>query len=214
MTRNSWLIAIGLIAMVWIGTAVVYGALPDRVPTHWNLHGQVDARGPKARAAFLMPTVMVGLLAFFSALPWLSPAQFKMEGFRSTYGFIVIVTLALQGFIHAVTLLAALGYKFDVTRSLVAGLLLGLGLMGNVMGKVRRNFFVGFRVPWTLASERVWNETHRLAAWLTFGLGLLGSAVALAGYPLLALSSLVLIVVIPTIFSLVRFKQLERRGEI
>jgi uncharacterized membrane protein len=36
-------------------------------------------------------------------------------------------------------------------------------LMGNPMGKVRRNFFIGIRTPWTLASERVWYATHRLA---------------------------------------------------
>ncbi|SIO34072.1 Uncharacterized membrane protein [Singulisphaera sp. GP187] len=214
MTRASWLAAIGLIVAVWVGTAVVYGSLPDRVPTHWNIRGQVDAHGPKALAALLMPAVMVGMLALFAALPWLSPAQFKLEGFRSTYGFIAVVVLAMQAFIHTLLLLAAMGYQFDMSRWLVAGTLFGLGLMGNVMGKVRRNFYVGFRVPWTLASERVWNETNRLAAWLTFGVGLLGSAVALMGYPLVALSSLVLIVVIPTIFSLLRYKQLERSGEI
>ena len=214
MTRAAWFTAIGLIVTVWLGTAVVYGSLPDRVPTHWNLRGQVDAYGPKALAALPMPMVMVGLLALFAALPWLSPAQFKLEDFRSTYGFLVVVVLAMQGFIHTVILLGAMGYQFDMTKWLVAGTLFGVGLMGNVMGKVRRNFFVGFRVPWTLASERVWNETHRLAAWLTFSVGLLGSALALMGYPLVALASLVLIVVIPTSFSLFRYKQLERRGEI
>ncbi len=40
---------------------------------------------------------------------------------------------------------------------------LGLGLMGNVMGKVRRNFYVGFRVPWTLASDA---SGTRPIAWL------------------------------------------------
>lgn len=214
MTRGSWLVAIGLVVAVLVGSAVVYPRLPDRVPTHWNLQGQVDAYGPKAVATFLLPGVMVGLLALFAALPWLSPAPFKMEGFRPTYGVIVVIVLAMQSFIHTVTLLVAMGYKIDVTRFLVAGGLLGIGLMGNVLGKVRRNVFVGVRVPWTLASERVWNETHRLAAWLSFGFGLLGSAVALMGHPIVALAFLALIVVIPILFSLMRYKQLERRGEI
>lgn len=214
MTRGSWLFAIGLVAVVLVGSAVVYPWLPDRVPTHWNLHGQVDGYGPRWLAAFLLPVVMAALLALFAVLPWLSPAQFKMEGFRATYGFIVGVVLAMQGFIHVVTLLAALGSKLDVTRSLTAGVLLGLALMGNVLGKVRRNFFVGVRVPWTLASERVWNETHRLAAWVTTSVGLVGAVTAALGYPIVALGLLVLIVVAPTVFSLVRYKQLERRGEI
>ncbi len=85
--------------------------------------------------------------------------------------------------------------------------------MGNFFGKIRRNFFLGIRVPWTLASERVWNETHRLAAWVTCGCGLLGSAVALAGYPLVGLSLIVPMAAVPIVFSLYRSKQLEARGE-
>ncbi|MHC5544616.1 SdpI family protein, partial [Singulisphaera rosea] len=73
---------------------------------------------------------------------------------------------------------------------------------------------VGVRVPWTLASERVWNDTHRLAAWLFFGGGLFGAAASLAGYPLVGLVSLVPIVLIPIVYSAVRYKQLERRGEV
>jgi hypothetical protein len=37
--------------------------------------------------------------------------------------------------------------------------------------------------------------------------------VALGGYPLLALATLLPAVLIPVVFSLVRYKQLERRGE-
>jgi uncharacterized membrane protein len=34
-------------------------------------------------------------------------------------------------------------------------------VIGNVMGKLRPNHVVGFRIPWTLANERVWDQTHR-----------------------------------------------------
>ena len=53
--------------------------------------------------------------------------------------------------------------------------------MGNVMGKVRRNFYIGFRVPWTLASDRVWNDTHRLAAWVMVAAGSIGFLLVIAG---------------------------------
>ena len=35
-------------------------------------------------------------------------------------------------------------------------------VLGNYMPKMRRNFFVGIRTPWTLADEDVWFRTHRL----------------------------------------------------
>ena len=46
-----------------------------------------------------------------------------------------------------------------------------------------RNFYVGVRTPWTLASPLVWERTHRLAAWLFAGCGLLGFVLVVAGVP-------------------------------
>ena len=214
MTPGAWLVAIGLVGAVIVGSALAFGQLPERVPTHWNIRGEVDGHGPRAVAAFLLPAVLVGLLGLFAVLPRISPASFAVDEFRSTYGIIVIISLAMFAFVQVLALLGALGHQFNMTRVIVAGMLLGLGLMGNYFGKIRRNFFVGVRVPWTLASERFWNETHRLAAWVTSGCGLIGFLVALLGYPLVALGFVLPIVAVPIVFSLVRYKQLEARGEV
>jgi uncharacterized membrane protein len=39
-------------------------------------------------------------------------------------------------------------------------------LLGNYLGRVESNWFLGIRTPWTLSSETVWRKTHRTAAWL------------------------------------------------
>ena len=67
--------------------------------------------------------------------------------------------------------------SFDLGRAFIAGMFLFFGLMGNVMGKVRKNFYIGIRVPWTLASDRVWNDTHRVAAWVWVAAGVVGFAI-------------------------------------
>ena len=69
----------------------------------------------------------------------------------------------------------------DIGRALIGGMFLFFALLGNVMGKVRKNFYIGIRVPWTLASDRVWNDTHRLAAWLMVGGGILGFLLVILG---------------------------------
>jgi len=103
----------------------------------------------------------------------------------------------------------------DTVKALIVGMMLFFMLLGNVLGKVQRNFFVGVRTPWTLASERVWTETHRLAAWLFAGTGLLGMISVLAGLSIFVPLGLILACVVAIIgFSLVRYKQLERRGEL
>jgi uncharacterized membrane protein len=69
------------------------------------------------------------------------------------------------------------------TRWNAAGMAIACVLPGNVLGKVRRNFWLGVRTPWTLADERVWYATHRLAARTMVGGGLLALVMTLGGLP-------------------------------
>ena len=66
---------------------------------------------------------------------------------------------------------------YDVDRWIAAVSLVCLVALGNVLGKVKPNFYVGVRTPWTIASEAVWIGTHRMAAWAFVA----GSAVGLLG---------------------------------
>ncbi len=214
MIRRHVIMAIALVAAILIGSAMVYPSLPEQIPTHWNVHGRIDAYGSKSWAVFLMPGLMIAMLGLSLLLPSMSPVSFKLDTFRATYGYIIVVVLGLFAYIQVAMLIAASRPGLNLGRVLIPGIFVGLALLGNVLGKVRRNYFVGVRVPWTLASERVWNETHRLAAWLLFAAGLLGALIALAGYPLGAMTTLVPALVTPILFSFVRYKQLERRGEV
>jgi uncharacterized membrane protein len=101
----------------------------------------------------------------------------------------------------------------DLGRAFIAGLFLFFALMGNVMGKVRKNFYIGVRVPWTLASDRVWNDTHRLAAWVFVAAGVIGFGMIVLGVPIIyPIVVLVLSAFVPVIYSFVHYKSLERRG--
>ena len=121
--------------------------------------------------SLLTPAILAGLLLLFWVIPWLSPKHFEVDSFRSTYWFIVLVMTAMLVYLHGLLMWAAWSGKVDITRPMLAGILVMFSLLGNVMGKVRRNFYVGVRTPWTLASERVWNDTHRLAAKVFVGGG-------------------------------------------
>lgn len=92
-------------------------------------------------------------------------------------------------------------------------------LIGNVLGNVRRNFWVGVRTPWTIASERVWNDTHRLAARLFVVAALAGLAVILLPLPLAAVSITTFVLImaaalVPVFYSLWDYKRLQWRGEL
>lgn len=216
MTRFYLVIGVGLTVAAWLTAAAAYPYLPDRVPIHWNIHGEVDGYGQKQWAVFLTPAIMVALLGLFRVLPWLSPKPFTLDTFRDTYEFAVALTMGLTAYIHVLTLWSAWARPVDSGRALVAGICLFFAALGNVLGKVRRNFFIGVRTPWTLANERVWIDTHRLAARLFVAAGLIGFLLCLMfGGPAAFITTAALILcaaLAPAVYSLIRYKRLEREG--
>ena len=214
MTRPYFAISVVLTVLTLVSVLILYPRMPETVPTHWNFRGEVDGYGPRS-TAFLLPAMMALLLLVFRLLPWLSPRHFELDTFRSTYDCIVLIIMSLTAYIHFLVMLAYLGVTVNIARALVAGVFLMCALLGNVLGRVRRNFYVGIRTPWTLANERVWNDTHRLGAWLFPGAGAIGFILTLAGLPLwLPLVLLAPAGLVPVVYSLVLYKKLERRGEV
>ena len=204
-----------LVAAALAATLVAWDHLPARVPLHWNAHGRVDGYGPRWMLLAVGPGAMLAELAIFAALPALSPKRFALESFTRTYLRIMLAAVALAGYITAVLLWVALTGDVDVTSALLAGVSVLVVVLGNMMGKVRRNFFIGIRTPWTLASERVWYATHRLAGKSMVASGILGIGAALVGgiAGIVAWIAIVLAgVMVPVVYSFVHYRTLEREG--
>jgi uncharacterized membrane protein len=190
---------------------------PEKVPVHWDINMQPDGfaqRDDVIQVFWLVPMVGAGVLTLLCALPWLSPAQFKVDGFRRVYDYIVFLVMAMLAYIHAV-LLYGQSHGHVSSRWFMGGFFLFFGLIGNVLGKVRKNFWVGVRTPWTLASDVVWEKTHRLAAWLFVAAGIGGFAAVMCGVsPLWCFGGLIAAALVPVIYSLVLYKRLERAGQV
>jgi uncharacterized membrane protein len=207
--------AVVAVLLTWWG---VFGELPARVPVHWDLHGQPNRWVPREELLpllFLMPGVMLGMVGLGLLLPWLSPKQFEVEPFRRTYERIMVLVVALFGYIHAMSLAGHLRADFDLVRWLVGGIMLFFAFLGNVMGKVRRNFWMGVRTPWTLASPAVWERTHRVTAWLWTAGGLVLGVAVLAGLPLAwTFGPFLLMIFFPVFYSLYLYKRLQKEGKL
>jgi len=215
MTGKYYFIGAGLILLVLAMTAIAYPHLPERVPTHWDAHGNINGWSDKSRLFVIEPAMMSGILILFWALPWLSPKHFEVDSFRTTYLFIMVVLLATLAYVHALILAAGLSWQIDVGRAVLGGVCLLNALLGNVLGKVRRNFYVGIRTPWTIANEQVWYATHRLAAKTFFAAGLLGLVAVIFRAPFwLPVAVILAGALIPAIYSFAFYKRLERHGEL
>jgi uncharacterized membrane protein len=106
--------------------------------------------------------------------------------------------MVLLGGLHLLAVGVALGSDLDLTRIVMIGTGGLFVVIGNYLPKVRPNYMMGIRTPWTLTSDVAWRRTHRLggrlfvieglALMLLAGVGVSGSAlvvVLLAGIGIL-----------------------------
>lgn len=210
-TRTSLIVIILLMAASLAASALLYSSLPDRVPTHWNIRGEVDGWSSRSTAVFVLPAISLVFLVFILAGQWLSPVHFKIAPWRETFNYVMVIGTALVAYLHGLALMAALNPHRQYGRWLVAGLLLFLAWLGNLLGKTRRNFWVGIRTPWTLASDTVWIATHRVGARLIVAVCVVGAVAALLGAPLAFCFGLLMAgLFIPVFYSLWLSKKLEK----
>lgn len=212
MSRLPLVVSLALVAIALGASAWLYPSLPEQIPTHWNIEGKVDGFGPKGVAAWILPGVAALFLGFMSLLPWLSPRGFEVDVHSRAFAVLVVALTALFVFIHFLALAAALRPGLAVDRALVAGVLLFLAAIGSTFAGIRRNFFIGVRVPWTIASERVWDDTHRLAARIWVAGGLFGAVLAAAGQTFAAFLLVLPMALSPIVYAFLRYKHLERVG--
>jgi uncharacterized membrane protein len=194
--------------------------LPEKVPTHWNAKNEVDRYTPRDDMLvplLLLPGVMVLMMGLAVILPWLSPERFKVEPFQATWNYIMALVETMFAYIQVVILAAYMGKMSvgDFPRWLMGGMFIVMAMLGNRLGKVQRNFWMGVRTPWTLASDTVWIRTHRLAAWLFTGGALIGFAMLLIDInPLWSISVFGVAAIFPVFYSLWLYKRLERAGQL
>ncbi|MEJ2602152.1 MAG: SdpI family protein [Gammaproteobacteria bacterium] len=193
--------------------AWMYPTLPEQIPTHWNAAGEVDDYTSKPWGVYVLPLIAAGVFVLMKLIPVISPKGFRTDEFLGVLSLFQVVLVAFMAALTVVTLLYANGADIPIPRFI--GLSVGVLflILGNYLGKVRKNFFIGIRTPWTLASDEVWARTHRLGGWLfTFaGLAMIVFAFFDTGFPLTLIVVLVAAFV-PVIYSFVLYRRLEGFG--
>ncbi|HEX5435899.1 MAG TPA: SdpI family protein [Gemmatimonadaceae bacterium] len=177
---RKWYPAVLVVAAFAVAVAA-YPRLPARVPVHWDIHGDVNGYGSRFVAAYLQPLIMLGIAILIPILPKIDPRARNYEKFGASYELIFSAVLTIVFVIYLVTLASALGKAVPITRIVPALVGVLLVVIGNVLPRVRSNWMVGIRTPWTLSSDGVWERTHRVGGYL---LMLAGAALLLASLTL------------------------------
>ncbi len=160
--KKDWYLFLLILVMFLSGIAL-YSRLPDQIPIHWNIEGEVDDYASRFWGVFMPPFTNLLVLLIFTFMPLLDPRKENYPKFSRSYRAIKAITVVFFAVLHFLVLAFALGYELDISRIVVVGAALLFIVMGNYLPKVKHNYFVGVRVPWTLASEKVWKKTHRFA---------------------------------------------------
>jgi uncharacterized membrane protein len=157
------------IFLVLAGTIIsgyYYPTAPDSFVTRWDGLGQPSGYMRGDVGLFLIPSVMGALVLLFHILPHVDPTKKNTSEIRESFGrFTVIITLFLF-LIHLQVISSNMGLAVNPasTMPLLMGAL--FYFTGDIIGSIKRNWFMGIRTPWTLSSERVWRKTHHLGGML------------------------------------------------
>jgi uncharacterized membrane protein len=212
--KKTLLLCVLIMLASAVATLAVFAHLPARIPIHWNVQDAIDGYGPRAWV-FFPSLMMVLIMGLWTVLPMLSPRRFTVDAFRATYWHACLMVVGLLGYTQVVVAWGAYTHAMHMHRPVLGGLAVFVALLGNVIGKVKRNFWLGVRTPWSLANDRVWYSTHRVAAKSMVAGGLLTLAAVILDLPGgLGIGLLVASLLIPAVWSLLYYKRLEHSGRL
>jgi uncharacterized membrane protein len=191
-----------------------YSVFPERVPTHWNAQGEVDGYGSRFVGAWLMPLVGICIYLLMLVLPALDPRRVNYEKFAGAYHLVKAALVLMLFAIYLIASFNALGYDLpvEVWAPLTIGVL--FIVIGFAIRRVKPNWFIGIRTPWTMSSDEVWEKTHRLGG-ITFMIaGFIMAVLPLitpGSFPVV-IGAVVVSALIPVIYSYFLFRRLSRNA--
>lgn len=134
------------------------------------MRGEADHYGSKFYL-LLMPVIVTVLAPLIALLARLDP---RAKHVAESQGVLLVVLgglLFVLTAVHAAMVFISLGHALPMDRIVVTSIGLLFVLIGTQLGRMKSNFLMGIRTPWTLSSELSWRKTHRLAARLFFAVG-------------------------------------------
>lgn len=163
---------IGIVLLPFLYLMYVWNQLPEQVPLHYNLKGEVDRYGDKLE--LIMIPILLPLLIYliFLAVPYIDPKK-QIQKMGNKYDTLKLI---LTTFMSALALFIIYTAKNQtLTNPNIIFLIIGLLylIFGNYFKTIKANYFIGIRTPWTLESESIWKETHKLGGKVWFVGGLL-----------------------------------------
>ena len=159
--RLNWLMAMPVF-LGFLISGLFYRQMPGVIVSGWDRFGQPNGYLPRFWGLFLMPLTSLIMLVLLWLIPQADPLKKNVDKFRSHFDNFIVFILFFLLYLHLLVLAWALGYRFNMVYALILPLAILFWLVGVLLEKSRRNWFIGIKTPWTISSDLVWEKTHRL----------------------------------------------------
>lgn len=213
-TIQTELPLIGIVLIPFIYLAYIWEKLPEKVPVHWNIEGQVDRYGDKSELILIPLFLPLLIYVLFTIIPKIDPKD-KLKHMGKKYAVLKTVLTVFTSALSMLIIYASMHESFYNPNYIF--LLIGIlfAILGNYFKTIRANYFIGIKTPWTLENETVWKETHKLAGkiWLIGGLIIVFGSLILekTANTVLFASITITITLIPIVYSYFKFQSLSKQ---
>lgn len=195
---------------------MIYPHLSDEIALHWDMGGNVNGYGNRL-FLFLIPLAMIGLDMVFLLFRKIDPKHCQYVRFEKVFQIFKVLNACLALLTFLLLCMQNLyPHHFHVGRILTIALTLITLIIGNYMPKVRPNFFIGIRTPWTLASEAIWQRTHWFSGRAFVCCAIFMMACCALPHPWMYYSFIFFIFLLvgkPISYSYIVFRKCEHKGE-
>ena len=185
------------IAMVpFVVTSLILQGLPDKLPMHYDLQGNIDRWGSKTEE-LIFPIIILLLTGFWHVMiayyekkakmipedkaASVNKAQAVAKSNSKLLTIVGIYMAVMFGVMHFAILyascvqanagLSTITLDIGKLTCTLAGIF--FIIIGNFLPKTKVNSIVGVRTLWSMYNENTWRLSNRLGAWLLIIAGLL-----------------------------------------
>lgn len=216
MNLKKELPLIGIVLLPFIYLAYIWNQLPEKVPMHWNIRGEVDRYGEKIELIIIPILLPLLVYIIFLVVPKIDPKnklnkmgnklqtiKFLLTTFMSILALFIIYTAKNESFANPNYIVLLIGVLYII--------------FGNYFKTIKANYFIGIRTPWTLENETVWKETHKLGGkmWFIGGLIIILSSLLLEKQTNFTIFIVItaIITIIPVVYSYLKFQNLKKQAK-
>lgn len=157
-----------IVAGMFAAGAILYDRLPLQIPSHWGFSGAPDDYMSKPWGVWLLPLITLAMAILFPVFRRIDPKRENYETFRHTWELLQLCIVAFMAYVYGMQLYLSINPLPSpdfVGRFVTFGIGVLFVIIGNYMGKIRQNFFVGLRTPWSLSDPEVWTKSQRFGGW-------------------------------------------------